>query len=392
MKNETSTSAASSGRKSTAALCVLISVCFLLCLFSAGLLLVLTPDKAQSENENRMLAQKPNLTWATLTDGSYMRAFETYLTDQFPQRDLWVSLRSSFSTLTGAREQNGVYRTKSGFLLEQQTPADALQQKEITTAIKAFLKKNKQLKSGMILAPNASELLKNEMPYGLRQPSQQQQLKEVHDLLKGVDLKWVSCLKQFETEDPHTLYYRTDHHWTTRAAFRAFLGLNSAWKLGAKEELYTFYPVAADFSGTLASTYGEQSLCDTVEVCIPQRSKGKYTVYYEAQGKKTATCFDRSKLQQKNKYEVFFGGNFDLILISTTADTERTLLVFKDSYANCLLPMLTPYFSKIVVVDPRYFSDSLSAVMDETTFTHVLFLYNLNTFLEDHSLAAALKS
>ena len=391
MKNEMPTPAPS-GQKKTGLVCVCIALCFLLCLFSAGLIMLLTPDKAQSENENRVLAQKPTLTWASLTDGSFMREFETYLTDQFPARDAWVSLRTTLAAITGSREQNGVYRTNSGFLLEQQTPVDDAQQTQVLKAIKTFLRKNKTLKSGMILAPNASELLQSEMPYGLQQPSQQQQLKQIHDRLKGVDLKWVSCLKQFETEDPHTLYYRTDHHWTTRAAFRAFLGLNSAWKLGAKEESFTFYPVAADFSGTLASTYGDHSLQDTVEVCIPQKSRGKYTVYYETQGKKTASCFDSEKLNQKNKYEVFFGGNFDKIIISTTVQTERTLLLFKDSYANCLIPMLTPCFSKIVIVDPRYFSDSLAAMMDETTFTHVLFVYNLNTFLEDHSLASTLKS
>ena len=79
-------------------------------------------------------------------------------------------------------------------------------------------------------------------------------------------------------------------------------------------------------------------------------------------------------------------------MISTVADTTNTLLLFKDSYANCFLPMLTPYFSKIVVIDPRYFSDSLSHVMEENDFTHVLFLYNLNTFLADKSLAPVLQS
>ena len=95
---------------------------------------------------------------------------------------------------------------------------------------------------------------------------------------------------------------------------------------------------------------------------------------------------------QKNQYEVFLGGNYDKVIISTAAETTASLLVFKDSYANCLLPMLTPYFSKIVVIDPRYFSDSLKGVMAETQFTHVLFLYNLNTFLGDTSLAATLES
>ncbi|MGN1443811.1 MAG: hypothetical protein ACI4XE_08175 [Acutalibacteraceae bacterium] len=54
--------------------------------------------------------------------------------------------------------------------------------------------------------------------------------------------------------------------------------------------------------------------------------------------------------------------------------------------------MLTPFFAKIVVIDPRYFSDSLEEIMKEYNFTHVLFLYNLNTFLADNSLVDALES
>ncbi|MBR2417270.1 MAG: hypothetical protein IKB12_01435, partial [Clostridia bacterium] len=67
------------------------------------------------------------------------------------------------------------------------------------------------------------------------------------------------------------------------------------------------------------------------------------------------------------------------------------LLIIKDSYANCMIPMLTPYFSKIVVVDPRYMTDSIHGVMEEYSFSHVLFLYNLNTFLQDTSLENAMK-
>ena len=80
------------------------------------------------------------------------------------------------------------------------------------------------------------------------------------------------------------------------------------------------------------------------------------------------------------------------MIISTSADTDDTLLLLKDSYANCMIPMLTPFFSKIVIIDPRYFSDSLDGIMKEYSFTHVLFLYNLNTFLADTSLVDALES
>ena len=125
---------------------------------------------------------------------------------------------------------------------------------------------------------------------------------------------------------------------------------------------------------------------------MPKKSAGTYTVHYESQNKTTVSVFDTEKLEQKNQYEVFLGGNFDKIVIRTLSQSEDTLLLFKDSYANCLIPMLTPYFSKIVIIDPRYFSDSLQNITDDTDFTHILFVYNLNTFLADKSLAGALAS
>ena len=54
--------------------------------------------------------------------------------------------------------------------------------------------------------------------------------------------------------------------------------------------------------------------------------------------------------------------------------------------------MLVPYFSKIVIVDPRYYGDKLQSITEEYDFSHILFLYNLNTFLEDTSIEKLFKS
>ncbi len=96
------------------------------------------------------------------------------------------------------------------------------------------------------------------------------------------------------------------------------------------------------------------------------------------------------KLSGGNQYEVFMGGNYGKIIISSDTTRKKNLLLIKDSYANCMIPMLVPYFSKIVVIDPRYLNDDLSDVIQDYSFTHILFLYNLNTFLEDTSLVDAI--
>ena len=380
-------------RNLTTTVCLAISVAFAAFLALHTILFLLTPDRAMSENENRTLQQKPKLTLSALADGSYMKHYETYLTDQFPNRDGLISFHSFFATLLGHREENGVYLGRRSFLFEAQTPPDEALLQRTTDAVNAFIAQNRHAQSAMILAPNSSYVLQKYLPYHIRMDDQKEQLSTVKSKLSGEKFSWISVLKSYEkVDDKTTLYYRTDHHWTTPAALRAFLALSSKWELGAKEKDFSVEAVSKTFSGTLAASYGERKIKDVLRICVPKHSVGTYTVNYESQNKITASVFDTAKLEQKNQYEVFLGGNFDKLTICTLAETEDTLLLFKDSYANCLIPMLTPYFSKIVVIDPRYYSESLSDLMDDNDFTHILFVYNLNTFLADKSLAGVLAS
>ena len=81
--------------------------------------------------------------------------------------------------------------------------------------------------------------------------------------------------------------------------------------------------------------------------------------------KKTATLYDSSKLDEKDKYALFLGGNTGLLDIRTTADKTDRLLLIKDSYANCFVPFLTAYYREIFVVDPRYYTGDIHEIMEE---------------------------
>ena len=100
--------------------------------------------------------------------------------------------------------------------------------------------------------------------------------------------------------------------------------------------------------------------------------------------------YDSAKLEERDQYAVFFGGNHSLIDIRTTCAQDDRLLVIKDSYANCFIPFLTPYFREIVVVDPRYYTGDMEALIAEKKIGSVLFLYNANTFFEDRMLSGVL--
>ena len=87
---------------------------------------------------------------------------------------------------------------------------------------------------------------------------------------------------------------------------------------------------------------------------------------------------------------MFFGGNHAIVEIDTTADTGRNLLVFKDSYANSFIQFLTPYFDRIVLVDPRYYYDDISVAMNTYAVTDVLYLYSADILFSDTSLCDTL--
>ena len=115
-------------------------------------------------------------------------------------------------------------------------------------------------------------------------------------------------------------------------------------------------------------------------------------VNYVDEQKKTATLYDRSKLKGKDKYGMFLGGNYSMLDIRTTADTTARLLLFKDSYANAVIPFLTPYYREIIVIDPRYYYGDITEVMQNHKITDILFLYNGNTFVEDNSISGVLQN
>ena len=78
-----------------------IAAVFLLLIFGFAIATVLKPSNERSETENRLLEQKPDLTWNALISGEFSEDYEAYLSDQFVGRDGWISLKTAFRLLSG---------------------------------------------------------------------------------------------------------------------------------------------------------------------------------------------------------------------------------------------------------------------------------------------------
>lgn len=359
-----------------------VLVTLLIVLLSVGSLIA--RDREYSANENRYLAGRPSLSLSSLTSGKFMEDTESYLSDQFVGRDLLVRTRAGIDRFVGKREVNGVYVGKDHFLFEKPSTWDEARMTRTLNTINLVTSKSGDIRSYMAIAPNATELLKDYLPTGAPVTNQTQQIEAIYKNLP--DVECVDLVKPLKAvKDPTALYYRTDHHWTAAAAEVAFREIALAMGLVPDAVSYQTLPVTNSFRGTMASSSGIFKASDTISITVPEKEQ-KLVVTYVNEDKKTATLFDASRLKEKSQYDVFFGGNFAEVRIDTGAESDRVLLVLKDSYANCVIPMMTPFFKTIVLVDPRYYNDNLPDTISKEGVTDLLWFYNVNTFLNDTSI------
>ena len=362
-----------------------ISVMFIAIVFVITIVNVIKKDSDMSERENRMLAKSPAISFDEITSGRFMENYETYKSDQFIARDFWIAFKTQLDSLCGKNYSNGVYKGKKGYLIEDAVKPDEENLKKNIDAINK-LADNQTAKVYTMIVPNAVAVLSDLLPPFAPVRSQEQDLENFRlSLSENVtDIDVTETLKNHKNEQ---LYYHTDHHWTSRGAYYSFL--TAAEFLGIENNgmNYATYKVCSDFVGTMASTSGYTGKKDTIEVFIPTDSSVQYIVNYVEEQKKTASLYQSEKLESYDKYAFFFGGNSPIIRISTTASTGKNLLVLKDSYANCFLPFLIPYYDEIVVIDPRYYYDDIYSEITSQKITEILFLYNANTFLEDNSIS-----
>lgn len=340
-----------------------------------------------SDNENRMLQQSPEFSIKSLTSGRFMTQFEDFVADQFAGRDGWIGTKLKMDKILGKKESNGVYLGSDGYLIEDAAVPDTDNVNRTVEAINQFAASHPKMDFVMTIVPNSSEINEDLLPAGAPVRRQAQDIAQIASSL-STDVTFVDLLPVLSNHREEQLYYRSDHHWTSLGASYAFPVVADAMKFSTNEQ-YEVLTVADDFSGTMAAASGSFGTVDLVDLYVAQ-PEVQYYVEYSGDPVKYSSIYNSSALEQKNKYEVFFGGNYPKITITTLSETGRNLLLLKDSYANCFIQFLLPYYDHIVIVDPRYYSDDLEADIEDSDITDVLILYNENTFAEDRSLSGVL--
>lgn len=350
-----------------------------------GLFFVLNlvlPSRDFSEQENRYLQQRPAFTFRALFSGSFTEQFEKYTTDQFAFRDTWTTLKARCELLTGKRENKGVYYCDGGTLITRyDAPDDALIAENVSYL--NALTEHVDVPVYFALIPGAAEIEAEKLPPNAPTDSQRAVIDAAYALSEAEDIDMLSPLAAHRDE---YIFYRTDHHWTSLGAFYGYNALRSAWGMPpADAAAYDRRVVTDSFYGTTYSSSGFSWVApDEIETFVPDDGSAVVTNYGTAEPQITP-LYDTSKLEVKDKYSMFLGGNTPRLVIETGAPGPR-LCVIRDSYTDSLIPFLLADFSEIHVLDLRYFQNSVQAYINDGDFDAVLVMYSVPNFSTDTNL------
>ena len=255
-----------------------------------------------------------------------------------------------------------------------------------------FASRHSDLKEYALIAPNSVNILKSKLPAFAPVQDQNPWLDSLKTSLTDAGVTFIDVRDTFRDHKSEELYYHTDHHWTTQGAYYAYQQAAAAMEIDTSSDSYEKAPVTRSFQGTLSAKSGFRSgEKDEIDVFLPTGENTLSSVInYVDEQKKSASFYDTEQLKTRDKYALFFGGNHAQVKISTPTETNHTLLVLKDSYANSLVSFLAPHYRKIIMVDPRYYYGDLEELIQVENVQEVLYLYNANTFFADTSLELAL--
>lgn len=369
-------------------------ILFCIMLYGFTFLTLFHADQKTSDTENRELAQKPVLTKKEVLKGSYQKKYESYLDDQFVARDQWVSLATALQTGLGKKEINGVYFGKEHYLLEkwQESDFDSEQVEENVEILSDFLNEAAEIYGqehvSCMMIPAKTTVLADYLPRYVDTPEQTGVLQDLRDQLSHPE----SLLDMQEILQEHKeeyIYYRTDHHWTTLGAYYAYQtwaeqrGQATAYPL----EHYQRETAFQDFHGTTYNKVHEGGRPDQVELFHSAGDASVQVSMDEGELVSDSMYFPGEAAKGFDRYRIFFSKNTFQIEVTTQAKNGKTLLMVKDSFANCFVPFLTEDYERIIMIDYRYGKQPMGTIMDQyEDITDVLVLFNTEKFMQNTKL------
>ena len=373
---------------------IITIVLFMIILCGVGLFTVLNGGKEYSVFEKRELAPFPKTNVKTITKAKFQSGLDNFLNDHVVFRDQCIYTTTMVDKLMGRAEKADVYFGKDGYLIEKSIAAKPAKIKENVKYLSTYVNMaadsmgSKNVK--VVLIPNKENVLVDKMPKYAPMSTDSDNMKaQLWDSLKDKNML-VDLTKPLKKHKDEYIYYKTDHHWTSLGAKYGFQEIMKS--LGQKIHKRTPKVVADNFLGT---TYNKIHYASQKDLITRYDSDSEFPkdtcgvdIIDSGEESHMNDIYDKKALKKEDKYEYFMGGNFGVVSIHSHNTTNgKTLVLIKDSFANCMVPFLTDNYENIIMIDPRYLGGSImDALSDIGKIDTMVVLFNEEKFMNNTDL------
>lgn len=311
------------------------------------------------------------MTLKSILDGSYGDKLEEYLLDQFPLRDDLRSLKAFWQfDVYQQSDNNDIY-----LVGDQVLKLDSILKEDevhalISNTNKIYETYLQNMNVSFALIPDKNYFAANENGYPVLDYAQMEQLLQ-NNLNHRIRFLGMAPFAGLSLDD----YYRTDLHWKQESLQPVVNALGTIMDFAPMDLSNCVQTQYRPFYG---SYYGQSALNLSPDVLTTlSNSVIDHCIVTAPELTNQKPIYDEEDFEEIDGYNIFLGGPLGIVTIENpNGTTGKELILFRDSFASSLAPLLTENYDKITLIDLRYLASINVDRFVEFSDQDVLFLYS----------------
>lgn len=210
------------------------------------------------------------------------------------------------------------------------------------------------------------------------------QLEDIDLFYQAMDtsVRTIDVYHTLYTMTDNYIYNRTDPRWTAYGSYCVYRV--AIQKMGFSPVSFDQYTVS--HVDTYRGSLYDACLCDQV-------TADTLDVYLCESGVEVTSmiAYTEDDVEERELYEeyngsdpyaYYLGEDCAQLIIETDVGNDKTLLILKDSYADCMIPFFIQHYSEICVVDITCLEQDLTELVDMSAYQQVLVVCDADTFTD----------
>lgn len=354
---------------------IVITVMFLVFIILIFLINIIKKDDTISIAERRKLEQLPLFSISKLLDGTFFKKFDLYVTDQFIQRQNMRKLKTNIElSVLKKKDYNNLYKYDE-YIIGQTYPLDEKSVLNIASKITQIKTENLTEENNVYFS------IVPDKNYFVNKDNLKLDYNKMEYILKE-NLQFAKYIKIFDKLQLSD-YYKTDTHWKQENLTE--IANTIANEMNTKIENKYEEKSIINFKGAYAGQLPLETQEDEIRILTNDILENCRVYNYET--KEYTKIYDMSKKNSLDKYDIYLSGASPLLTIENSkSESTKELVVFRDSYASSLIPLLASGYKKITVVDTRYISPKILNEYINFSNQDILFIYSVLVINDSTSL------